>query len=92
MEMRRTHIFARKKVTLSATSYIRWRRLIPFLCVVVTGIALLIWVLVASRPAMVRKLDAMITAQEARGMQHLLLTNIFGNLLLTGLALWAAGT
>lgn len=38
---------------------------------------------------MVRKLDAMITAQEARGMQHLLLTNIFGNLLLTGLALWA---
>ena len=38
---------------------------------------------------MARKLDAMITAQEAKGMQHLLLTNIFVDLLLTGLALWA---
>jgi hypothetical protein len=46
--------------------------------------------MIALRPSMVGGLDATITIEEAKGMQHLVLTNVFAVMILIGLALCAA--
>jgi hypothetical protein len=65
-------------------------RLIPFLCAFVAAIWFFVRKMIATRPAMISRLDTSISLQESEGMQHLLLSNVAVILVFTALILWAA--